>query len=177
MSIRTEVGGILQEQLPGPLSRHAGEGRPESGQPHLVGEDFYQDPVFPQPVPQEKLVLCAHGHVLADSNHPVVSKHCRYVLTQELDEARLLWQDGVRRYEDLRVPSPPHTGTVVGSGARMHRTGGQAGQPGLGPTMWNTSHHTLSASTGEPQASESEFANLRAPALLQTPWQAACDHS
>lgn len=107
MSIRTEVGGILQEQLPGPLSRHGGEGRPESGQPHLVGEDFYQDPVFPQPVPQEKLVLCAHGHVLADSNHPVVSKHCRYVLTQELDEARLLWQDGVRRYEDLRVPSLP----------------------------------------------------------------------
>lgn len=54
---------------------------------YLVGEDFYQDLVFPQLVPQEKLVLCTHGHVLADGDHPVVSKHCCYVPTKELDEA------------------------------------------------------------------------------------------
>ena len=46
--------------------------------------------MLPQLVPHEKLVLCAHSHVLADSYHSVVSENCGYLPTEEPDEACLL---------------------------------------------------------------------------------------
>lgn len=61
--------------------------------------------MFPQPVPQEKFVLCTHGHILTDGYHSVVSKNCYYIPTQEMDEAGLLWQDGMAE-EKGRLPGP-----------------------------------------------------------------------
>ena len=86
------------------------QGAGESGYPHqraaayLVGEDLHQDLVFPQLVPQEKLVLGTQSHILTDSYHSVVSENCIYLPMEEPDKACVL-KSGRDDQGDISCPS------------------------------------------------------------------------
>lgn len=55
--------------------------------PYLAGEDLHKDLVPAELVPQDELVLSADGHVLAHSDHAVVTEHLLDLPPQEPDKA------------------------------------------------------------------------------------------